>query len=409
MIRRNVHRGLAPTFLVAFGLLLIGRSPAVEPTIGLPLAKPAEVGMEDGPLSAIAARMGQFVEQQQVSGAVTLVARQGKIVHLEAVGQADLENKLPMQKDSLFAVASMTKPITAAAIMILKDEGKLGLDDPVAKHLPSFKDVVIAEKGAKPRQPKTQITIRHLLTHTAGLGGNQQNEGTIKETVEKLAKRPLSFEPGTKWQYSPALTVCGGIVEVVSGQAFDEFLRKRIFEPLKMVDTSFHPTPEQQKRLVKLYQQDKDKKSLSAARHWINDLSEGRTPNPSGGLFSTAADMARFYQMMLSGGELDGKRILSAESVKEMTRVQSGELLTGFTGGNAWGLGFCLVQKPQGVTAMLSSGAFGHGGAFGTQSWADPKRQMVFILLIQRMGLPNSDASSMREALQDLAVKAVRE
>jgi CubicO group peptidase (beta-lactamase class C family) len=377
---------------------------AIADDRGLEPGKPAHAGMEEAPLAEIPQRMKQFVEERQISGAVTLVARQGRIVHLEAAGLADIENKRPMQKDTIFGVASMTKPITATAVMILQDQGKLSIDDPVSKYIPVFKDAALA---AGP--PKREITIRDVLTHTAGLGGSQQNEGTIKETAEKLAKRKLDFEPGSKWQYSPGLTVCGRVVEVASGKPFEVFLREQLFEPLKMVDTSFHPTPEQQKRLVKLYQASKDKKSLEQTTHWITDLSEGRTPNPSGGLFSTATDMARFYQMVLNGGQLDGRRIVSEKAVQQMTTVQTGDLKVGFTDGNGWGLGWCVVRKPQGVSRMLSPGTYGHGGAFGTQGWVDPKREMIFVLLIQRSGLPNSDASPMREALQELAVKAVRQ
>ena len=350
-------------------------------------------------------RLRAFVDEKQISGAVTLVAHRGRIVHHEAVGLADLESRAPMRKDSIFCVASMTKPITATALMILVDEAKLSLDDPVAKHIPAFADVKL-EDGSPPRRP---ITIRDLLTHTAGLVGSQQNEGTLAETVEKLAERPLGFEPGTRWQYSPGLTVCGRIAEIVARQPFETFLNERIFTPLAMRDTTFHPTAEQQRRIVKLYQPTKDKSDLEPAKHWLSDLSEDRSPNPSGGLFSTAADMARFYQMILDGGELDGRRILSRDAVAEMTRIQTGDLQVGFTPGNGWGLGWCVVREPQGVTRVLSPGAYGHGGAFGTQGWVDPERRTIFVLMIQRTNFGNSDGSMIREAFQELAAQALQE
>ncbi len=367
------------------------------------VTKPADAGLDEKALAEIPGRMEKFVAEKQISGAVTLIGYRGKIVHLAAVGQADIEADKKMETDSLFAIASMTKPITAAAVLILQDEGKLSIDDPVSKYIPSFK-----EASLKDGKPKREMTIKDCLTHTAGLGGSQQNEGTLEETAEKLAKRTLDFEPGAKWQYSPGLTVVGRVVEVASGKSFDDFLRQRIFEPLQMYDTSFNPTKDQQKRLVRLYQQNKEKTGLEIGTSWINDVSTTRTPNPSGGLFSTASDVARFYQMMLGGGELGGKRILSQDAVRQLTSIQTDDLKTGFTDGNGWGLGFCVIREPQGVTQMLSSGSYGHGGAFGTQSWADPKRQMVFVLLIQRMGLPNGDASAMRQALQEQAVKAVK-
>lgn len=384
-------------------LFLLSAVPAwaQQPAKSLPVVAPADAGMDSAVLAKIGQQMKAAVEKNQASGFVTLVARDGKIVHLDPVGYADLEKKLPMAKDSLFAIASMTKPIATTALMILVDEKKVALDDPVSKYIPEFKDVTLKAGGA----PKQVVTIRHLLTHTAGLGGNQQNEGTLAETAAKMAKRPLDFEPGTKWQYSPGITVAGRVVEVASGKSFDEFLAERIIRPLGMVDTSFRPSPEQQKRLARLYQPTKDKQGIEAIDHWL--LKE-QNPNPSGGLFSTASDLARFYQMILNGGELDGKRIVSKEAIAEMTKLQTGDILTGFTPGNAWGLGFCLVQKPQGVTQSLSPGSFGHGGAFGTQGWLDPKRQMIYVLLVQRSGFGNSDGSDLRGVLQDLAVQSIK-
>ena len=172
-----------------------------------------------------------------------------------------------------------------------------------------------------------------------------------------------------------------------------------------MTDTTFHPTPKQQQRLAKLYQPGQNGQPFALASHWLVDFSEAHSPNPSGGLFSTAKDLFRFYQMVLNGGELDGKRILSEQAVKQMTSVQTGEIKTGFTPGNGWGLGWCVVREPQGVTANLSPGTFGHGGAFGTQGWVDPQRNMIFVLLIQRTKFGNSDGSNIRAAFQETAVE----
>jgi CubicO group peptidase (beta-lactamase class C family) len=198
-------------------------------------------------------------------------------------------------------------------------------------------------------------------------------------------------------------------VEAAAQQPFQEFLKARIFQPLGMNDTTFNPSAEQQARLAQLYQQNKDKTELEPTGHWINEVSPNRPPNPSGGLFSTASDIARFYQMLLNSGELGGKRVLSVKAAAEFSKVQSAEEhVTGFTPGNGWGVGCCVVRQPQGITAMLSPGSFGHGGAFGTQSWADPVKKMTFILMIQRVGLPNADGSDMRRDLQTLAVEALR-
>ena len=368
----------------------------------LRLGEPAEVGMQAAPLAEIPKRMQEFIDQKEISGAVTLLARQGKVVHLEAVGHADLEAGRPMKKDTIFAIASMTKPITATAVMILRDEGKLSIDDTVSKYIPRFKHASL-----KDGPPSRELTIRDLMTHTSGVGGGQQNQESLKRTVELIAEKPLLFEPGSQWKYSPGMTVCGRIVEVVSGRPFDEFLDERIFKPLGMADTTFYPTAEQQKRLARLYKPGKQPGTIEAAEHWLNKLSPERTPNPSGGLFSTAHDMARFYQMILGGGELNGRRIVSQESVRRMTTLQTGELTTGFTPGNGWGLGWCIVREPQGVSGMLSPGTFGHGGAFGTQGWVDPRRGMIFVLMIQRTGFGNSDGAKIREVFQALGVKGV--
>ncbi|MEO8499182.1 MAG: serine hydrolase domain-containing protein, partial [Planctomycetota bacterium] len=327
----------------------------------------------------VARRMQEFVAAKQFSGSVTLVAQQGEVVCRSAVGLADIETDRPMATDSMFAIASMTKPITATALMILQDEGQLSVDDPVAKYIPQFKNLSLDSGPAK-----TEMTIRHLLTHTSGLGGEQRCIGSLQETVEELATRKLSFEPGTKWQYSPGLNVCGRIIEVVSGKVYDEFLAERIFQPLKMADTTFTPNESQRNRIAKLYQPSEDKQSLVPASHWLTDLSGDIVPNPSGGLFSTASDMAAFYQMILDGGEFDGKQIVSSAAVKQMTTIQTGDIVTGFTPGNGWGLGWCVVREPQGVTEHVSAGTFGHGGAFGTQGWVDPEMQTIYVLMIQR-------------------------
>lgn len=353
-------------------------------------------------IAPITARMQQFVEEGQIAGAVTLVAKDGKIVHLSAAGHADVEAKRPMQTDTMFAIASMTKPVTATAVMILQDEGKLCVEDAVSKYIPEFRKVKLNGKPSA-----REITIRDLMTHTSGIGGSQQNQGTLDETVRQLAEQPLRFEPGSKWQYSPGLTVCGRVIEVAAGKPYEEFLAERIFQPLKMNDTTFFPSEAQRARLAKIYRPGPEKGTLAPAAHWLTELGPKRTPNPSGGLFSTATDMSRFYQMILNGGQLDGTRVVSEKAVGEMTRVQTPELTTGFTPGNGWGLGWCVVREPQGVSGMVSPGTFGHGGAFGTQGWVDPKRKMIFVLMIQRTAFGNSDASDIRGDFQRLAVKAL--
>lgn len=365
---------------------------------------PADSGMQADKLARIAPRMREFVDAKVISGAVTLVARKGRVVEFDAVGLADIASNRPMQKDTLFAVASMTKPIAATALMILRDEGKLSLDDAASKYIPSLKDVKLNKSGGRPAR---EITIRDLLTHTSGFSGAQRTEGTLAETADKIAARGLDFEPGTEWKYSPAISVCGRIVEVASGQPFDQFLEARIFRPLGMKDSTFNPTPEQKSRLATIYQPTDAGNGLEAGRNTIVESSGPVTPNPSGGLFSTAADMARFYQMILGGGTWNGQRIVSADSIKQMTSVHTGDLKAGFLPGTAWGLGWCIIREPEGVAQMVSPGTYGHGGAFGTQGWVDPKQETIYVLMIQRLKLPNSDGSEMRQAFQQLAADAI--
>ncbi|MBS0263534.1 MAG: beta-lactamase family protein, partial [Planctomycetes bacterium] len=239
-------------------------------------------------LAQIAPRLQEFVAAKQISGAVTLVVHRGQIVHHAAVGEADRSTHRPMAKDSVFAIASMTKPITATALMILVDEGKLSISDPVSKYIPAFADARLATG-----KPAREITVRDLLTHTSGLTGDQGvKEGSLEKTVQEMATRTLAFEPGSKWSYSPGLTVCGRIIEVVSGMPFQDFLARRIFEPLKMRETSFAPTAEQQARLALLYKPSADKQEIEPA---VPQLVGTGAPTfgPSGGLFSTASDMAR--------------------------------------------------------------------------------------------------------------------
>lgn len=367
--------------------------------------KPAESAMDEGALKKIDERMREFAAAKQLSGAVTLVARRGRVVHLGATGKADIAGGRDMSKDTVFAIASMTKPITAAAVMILVDEGKVQLDDPVSKYIAAFKETKLKGGG----KPQREITVRDCLMHTNGLVSDQRNIGTLANTADVLAHSELAFEPGSKWQYGPGLSVAGRVVEVASGKPFEQFLAERIFQPLEMSETTFRPTAEQQQRLARLYQPTSDKSDIETATHWLFEVSPETTPNPSGGLFSTATDLVRFYQMVLNGGDLNGKRVLSADAVRQMTSLQSGELQTGFTPGNGWGLGFCLVRQPQGVTEMLSPGSFGHGGAFGTQGWIDPKREMIFVLLIARQNFGNGDGSDVRGELQRLSVAAVRD
>ncbi|HEY2953163.1 MAG TPA: serine hydrolase domain-containing protein [Verrucomicrobiae bacterium] len=370
-------------------------------------------------LAEVSKRMKAFVDDGTISGAVTLVARHDRILSLDAVGLADLKAEKPMRPDNLFWIASMTKPITAVAVLMLQDEGKLKVEDTVEKYLPEFRNQwLIQERTSNSltlTRPARPITLRDLLTHTSGLGdvSSPRPDSTLAELVMAYAQQPLKFAPGSKWEYcNPGINTLGRIVEVVSGQKYEVFLDRRIFRPLGMKDTTFWPSSGQAKRLAKSYKPAKTGRGLEETDIYFikGGLSDRkRTPYPAGGLFSTAGDMARFYQMALNAGTFNGRKIISKESIDLMTRTQSGEIKTGFTDGMSWGFGFQVVKEPQGVTGMLSPGAFGHGGAYATQSWADPKQDLILVLMIQRTGFPNGDASPVRKAFQETAVAAANE
>jgi CubicO group peptidase (beta-lactamase class C family) len=365
--------------------------------------------------------MQQFVDQGQIAGAVTVVGRHDQVLSYEAVGLRDREARRPMTKDTLFRIASMTKPITAIGVMILAEEGKLSVDDAVEKHLPEFRGLMLAGKSSSGsttlKPPARKITIRELLTHTSGLPSGlppdmaelySKRDRTLSEVIPSIAKRPLEFEPGSRWAYcNLGIDTLGRIIEVASGRSYERFLQERIFAPLGMTDTTFYPDPGQRRRIASLYDA-REGKLIPAGYQLLGPAENARYPIPAGGLYSTGADLARLYQTMLCGGQFQGARILTEKSVREMTRVQTGELTAGFTSGMGFGLGWAVVRQPQGITEMLSSGTFGHGGAFGTQGWIDPEQDLFVVLLIQRVGLPNADGSEMRRELQRLAVAAVK-
>jgi CubicO group peptidase (beta-lactamase class C family) len=355
---------------------------------------------------AVTSAMKEIVAKKDVAGVVTLVATRDKIVHLSAVGQADIAAGTPMRPGTIGWIASMTKPITATAILMLQDEGKLSVDDPVAKHIPQLAALKTAD--GKPGN----LTLRHLLTHTSGMAEataeESQNARTLADLIPCFASKPLKFEPGTKWQYcQSAINTLGRIVEVASGQSFPDFLEKRLFGPLGMKDTTFYPTPEQAARVAKAYKVADGKLEETAVRADYDYKHPNRAPLANGGLYSTAPDYVRFCRMILGQGSLDGKQYLKPESVKLMTTIQTGDLKTGFTDGNGWGLGWCVVRQPQGPTAALSPGTCGHGGAYGTQAWIDPARQAIYIVMVQRSNFPNADGSELRTVFQAKAAEAV--
>ncbi|MBX7103712.1 MAG: beta-lactamase family protein [Gemmataceae bacterium] len=316
----------------------------------------------------------------------------------------------------MFRIASMTKPITAAGIMILVDDGKIAVDDPLEKHLPEFRGLMLVTSKTKDKitlgKPTRPPTIRDLLTHTSGITSAwpaglaevwSKRDKTLAEVVMAVSQRPLDFEPGSQWRYcNPGMDTLGRVIEVVSGQSYEAFLASRIFGPLKMTDTVFYPTPIQQARSAKTYDR-KEGRLVEVPFPLFGPTDGAKYPAPAGGLYSTAGDLSRFYRMMLHRGTLDGVRILSEGAVAAMTSIHTGDLKPGFVDGMGFGFGWGVVREPKGVTASLSPGSYGHGGAFGTQAWLDPVRDSFTILLIQRVNMGNVDNSELRRRLQEYA------
>ena len=378
----------------------------------LPVLLLATVGCAQSPkLPPIAPKLQPFIDDHEIAGAVTLVEDKEKILDLSAVGDANIEKHVPMKTDDIFWIASMTKPLTGASILMLQDERKLNIEDPVSKYIPEFAS--IKTPSGKP----ANLTLRHLLTHTSGLaeatGEQQKAAKTLADLIPYFVNKPTRFEPGSKWAYCQSgINTLGRIIEITSGQSLPEFFEKRITGPLGMKDTTFYPTEAQQQRIAQTYRKDPKTGQLEPASVSLFaglDLADPhRVPLANGGLYSTASDYARFCRMLLNDGSLDGHVYLKPDTVKLMSSILSGDVETGFTPGNGWGAAVCVVRHPQGVTGMLSEGSFGHGGAYGTQAWIDPVKGRAYILMVQRQNFPNSDASDVRKAFQQAAVDALK-
>lgn len=346
----------------------------------------------------LAAAVKPFVDKHTLAGAVMLVADKDKVLAVEYVGYADIADNTLMGPTTLFWIASQSKPITAAALMMLLDEGKVKLDDPVEKYLPEMKDLVVKGTGQKPSHP---ITLREILNHTSGMAFQSKREQptldglSLRDAVASYAKTPLQSEPGTKYSYSNmGINTAGRIIEVVSGMPYEEFLQKRLLDPLGMKDTTFWPNDEQIKRLARSYRPTKDKKDLEATnigqlKYPLSDRQ--RQPMPAGGLFATAADVAHFCQMVLAGGVYKGKRLLSEDAVKQMTSKQTGNLPTSY--GLGWSVG---------------GDSFGHGGAHATNMAIDSKRGLIFVWMVQQTGGFPGDGGQSQGAFRKAAAALLK-
>jgi CubicO group peptidase (beta-lactamase class C family) len=388
----------------------------VRLTTVLVLSTTVSAFVADPKLPGVGAAMEQMIARNEIAGAVTAVVTKDKLLHLETTGFADAAAKRPMTPDTLFWIASMTKPVTGVAVLMLQDEGKLAVTDPVAKYLPEF--AALKTPSGKP----ANLTLLQILTHTSGLGeasgAAAQQARTLADLVPLWLAAPMQYEPGERWKYTQSgINAAGRVVEVVSGMTFDAFVEKRIFEPLGMKSTTFYPTDEQRARLATAYAKNRESGALEPVPPRSDFGARNRPPQGNGGLYSTAPDYARFCQMLLNGGTFAGRRYLSEAAMKLLGTPQTGSLPTGFfqseTYGNrgtnyGWGIGTSILRVPHdGVAAMLSPGTYGHGGAWGTQAWIDPVKGVAYVLMVQRSNFPNSDASEVRDAFQQAAAAAL--
>jgi CubicO group peptidase (beta-lactamase class C family) len=369
-------------------------------------------GMSTERLSRLNAAMKRLVDDKQVAGLVTLVERHGKIVHVNAVGQLDVRKRDAIQKDSIFRIYSMTKPITGLAMMMLYEEGKWQINDPVSRHIPEFARLKVYTGKNEDGTPKLEdasrsMTMRELMTHTAGLGyvlnpngpvdrmiigGKVLNSGApLQAMIDGLAKIPLLAQPGTRWSYSIGVDVQGYLVEKFSGQPFGEFARKRIFEPLGMKDTAFYVPAEKLPRFAQVHTGSGSNLTVDMNRPDPAVIPLG--PSGGGGLFSTALDYARFCEMLLQGGQLNGVRLLAPRTVEMMrTNYVNPEPLKTMPPGTGWGMDFQIVTDAAAAGEVVSDGTFSWFGIAGTWFWIDPVRDLAFVGMVQHQSLATTRA-----------------
>ncbi len=367
-------------------------------------ADPAAVGLSAERLERLDAGMQRMVDEGKLAGVVTMLARNGKVAFVDSVGVQDVESETPMAADSIFLIYSMTKPITAAALMILYEEGKWQIDEPVSNFIPEFADLRVHAgeyaDGSPVHEAATRsMTMRELLTHSGGLDYGFDNhpvarayrdegvldaDAPLQDMIDKLGALPLRSQPGTEWFYSISVDVQGYLVEKLSGQPFDEFLLERIFEPLGMVDTAFFVPAGDVDRAARIHQEGDE--GLALADNEVRTLPPAG-PSGGGGLYSTAGDYMRFMQMLLNGGELGGARVLSPRSVEIMrtNHLLPGPLSTR-PAGRGFSFGFEVVTDAAAAGEAYADGTYRWGGAAGTWFWIDPETDLAFVGMIQHRG-----------------------
>jgi CubicO group peptidase (beta-lactamase class C family) len=381
----------------------------------LSYATPESVGMSSERLERIAPLLNRYVDEGQLTGVVSMIARKGEIVHFEEYGVLDAESGRPIQKDSIFRIYSMTKPITTLAVMMLYEEGKLQLTDPVERYLPAFTNVRVAGPGGALVAPLRPMTVQMLMTHTSGLTygvfgdtlvDRQYRDAGVMTSpdnttfIERLGTIPLQFQPGTRFHYSVSTDVLGALVEAVSGQTLGEFFQQRIFDPLQMEDTFFQVPAEKLERFGTNHTFNPESKMLEVSDRVAdsNFVNRRTFESGGGGLLSTTEDYMRFSQMLINGGELEGERIIGRKTLDYMTQNHLGGIfgttgqhspdeLPGMARGTGFGLGFAVIEDPTAVGGNTSAGEYYWGGAAGTIFWVDAVEELFGIVMIQHMNV----------------------
>jgi CubicO group peptidase (beta-lactamase class C family) len=399
--------------IASFALFVQAAPAAVH---DLPAAKPESEGMSTERLARLSAGMRELVEQGRLAGAVTMVARHGKVVEFDAAGKRDIGANSPMQKDSIFRIYSMSKPITGVAMMILFEEGKWQLNDPVSKYIPEFANLKVygtdAHNNVVMKEQAHPMTMVELMSHTGGLTygffsstpvDKMQVEAdvlnpnnSLDEFIKRVAKLPLNSQPGSEWHYSISVDIQGYIVQKLSGMPFEEFLDKRIFKPLGMVDTAFYVPKEKLGRFAQFYNYDKDgKMQVVGVKELLNHdfAAKPALPSGGGGLVSTASDYMRFCEMLRNGGELDGTRILSPLTVELMRTNVLPPTIPVVSPGTGFGLDFAVYIDPVAAGGYYAKGSYFWGGAAGTWFWIDPVNDLIVIGMIQQVAGPGAGAA----------------
>ena len=426
MTNKSTRRRVLRPAVGVLGLVavVVATSSGPKAAVDLPMAEPESVGMSSERLQRVDEYFQRFIDDNQIVGAVTLIARKGRVVHHSALGWKYKEQNIPMSTDTIFGLASMTKPIVSAALMMLFEEGRFRLDDPISDWIPEYEDhMVRVTVGPRQRQVKEArpVSIRHVLTHTSGLTLNPNGAGlsaedrrwvtndgepfaTLGERVARAARIPAAFHPGDHWQYGSSTDYVAVLVEKISGMSIDAFLKERIFEPLGMEDIFYNIPRDKVDRVAAVYRPNDDfKAELSRAPEFQGTTTYFRG---TAGLSSSAADYFRFAQMIANGGELDGVRLLGRMTVDLMisNNIGTGKDVYVRGPGYGFGLGFGILLDPTQSFDTLSPGSYGWGGAFGTLYWADPVEDLIGLMFIQ---LPGHGPLNIRQRFTNVVTQAV--